>query len=167
MDPPQNQKWPDRRHLARAYVLDSLLAGRGTDPKKWCPVHAVCLFWIFHENLARRSFCEKWCPVHAKCLFLTTARATSWPTSSLKMTPLSCNLLVFDFSRKSCTPLVLWKVMPRARQTPIFHRVSSNVVADVVAKNDTPLMQFPCFRFFRKILHAARFVKSDASCTPI
>jgi len=53
-------------------------------------------------------------------------------------------------------------VMPRARQMPTFDHCPSNVVADVVAKNDTPLMQFACFRFFTKILLAARFVKSDA-----
>jgi hypothetical protein len=56
--------------------------------------------------------------------------------------------------------------MGRARQMRTFDHRAGNVVADVVAKNDTPLMQLACFRFFTKILLGTRFVKSDAPLTP-
>jgi hypothetical protein len=49
---------------------------------------------------------------------------------------------------------------------PTFDHRAGNVVADVVAKNDTSLMQLACFRFFTKILLGTRFVTSDVPLTP-
>ena len=39
-------------------------------------------------------------------------------------------------------------------------------VGTQIPKNDTPLMQFACFRFLAKILLGPRFVKIDAPLKP-